>query len=44
MGTHFGAFKSLLMAIMVYILDGGGSKDSKNTLSSFLAKNKRNVF
>ena len=29
---------------MVYVLDGGGPKDSENTLNSFLTKNKEKVF
>ena len=27
-----------------YVLDGGGPKDSENTLNSFLSKNKEKVF
>ena len=29
---------------MFYVLDGGGSKDSKNTLNSFFTKRDGNVF
>ena len=32
------------MAIKVYALDGGGPKDSKNTLNSILTKRGENVF
>ena len=32
------------MAIGVYELDGGGPKDSENTLNSCLSKNKEKVF
>ena len=32
------------MAIRVYVLDGGGPKDSENTLNSFWTKNKDKVF
>ena len=32
------------MAIMVYALDGGGPKDSENTLNSFLTKRDNDVF
>ena len=32
------------MAKKVYVLDGGGPKDFKNTLNSFLTKNKEKVF
>ena len=28
----------------IYVLDGGGPKDSENTLNSFLTKNKEKVF
>ena len=28
----------------IYVLDGGGPKDSENTLNSFLNKNKEKVF
>ena len=32
------------MAIVVYALDGGGPKDSENTLNSFLTKRDNDVF
>ena len=32
------------MATMVFALDGGGPKDSKNTLNSFLTKRNKDVF
>ena len=32
------------MGVRVCVLDGGGPKDSKNTLNSFLIKNKEKVF
>ena len=32
------------MAIFVYELDGGGPKDSKNTLNSFLTRRDNDVF
>ena len=32
------------MAIMVYALDGGGPKDSENTLNLFLTKRDKDVF
>ena len=28
----------------IYVLDGGGPKDSKNTLNSFLTKRDKDVF
>ena len=32
------------MAKMVFVLDGGGPKDSENTLNSFLTKCNKDVF
>ena len=30
--------------MMVFVLDGGGHKDSENTLNSFLTKRDKDVF
>ena len=32
------------MAVRIYVLDGGGPKDSENTLNSFLTKCGEKVF
>ena len=43
--AFWGSLKACYaMAIMIYVLDGGGPKDSENTLNSFLTKNGEKVF